>query len=245
VGRGHAVELRLRKGSTGAAPLAPPPALAAFRRDLIAGAFARKYRADQPRVPAGASDGGQWTNGGGGTGRNDPRVLSDATPDNTAIPGARYAANESERRYSVDVKEQDARGGHTERDHVKREPEALLQNLRDNWSRWTMAGVEVTYFKPAMGSFTSLIAANDFVNQTLRENRETVDLVASGQRSEAILEKRFGYATGYEAFRRNGDSEPYIRDAYGVRVLIRHDPFSDRGYRVHTAFPINEYVTRK
>jgi hypothetical protein len=49
----------------------------------------------QPRVPAGNPDGGQWTSrpGAGGAERiNDPRVLSDATPDNHWIVGADYAA---------------------------------------------------------------------------------------------------------------------------------------------------------
>src|SRR6185437_6810331 len=60
--------------------------------------LARKYSPDQPRVPAGNPDGGQWTDGGGDGGGaaapriNDPRVLSDATPDNTWKPGAQYAA---------------------------------------------------------------------------------------------------------------------------------------------------------
>jgi hypothetical protein len=55
----------------------------------------RAYDSNQPRVPAGNSDGGQWTSrpGGGGAARiNDPRVLSDATPDNHWIVGADYAA---------------------------------------------------------------------------------------------------------------------------------------------------------
>lgn len=55
----------------------------------------RGYDSNQPRVPAGNSDGGQWTGrpGAVGTARvNDPRVLSDATPDNHWIIGADYAA---------------------------------------------------------------------------------------------------------------------------------------------------------
>lgn len=52
----------------------------------------RGYDPNQPRVPAGNSDGGQWTNTGGrAAGINDPRVISDATPDNDWIPGADYA----------------------------------------------------------------------------------------------------------------------------------------------------------
>jgi hypothetical protein len=67
--------------------------------------YEQKYRPDQPRVPAGNSDGGQWTADGAGDGSrssgsqpttkpppiNDPRVISDATPDNNWKPGARYA----------------------------------------------------------------------------------------------------------------------------------------------------------
>lgn len=55
---------------------------------------------NQPRVPAGNSDGGQWASGGGGSnggrrrtasGRDDGRVLSDATPDDFTKPGSRLA----------------------------------------------------------------------------------------------------------------------------------------------------------
>jgi hypothetical protein len=53
------------------------------------------YDPNQPRVPAGHPDGGQWTNEAtpdAGERINDPRVLSDATPDNHWIVGADYAA---------------------------------------------------------------------------------------------------------------------------------------------------------
>lgn len=59
-------------------------------------------------MPAGNPDGGQWTSGGNGGGAvgsasgdgdrggiTDTRILSDATPDNTWISGARYAQAES------------------------------------------------------------------------------------------------------------------------------------------------------
>lgn len=58
-----------------------------------------KYNPNQPRVPAGNPDGGQWTYGGGGRsssslddrrGRDDPRVLSDADPE-VVKPGQQYA----------------------------------------------------------------------------------------------------------------------------------------------------------
>jgi hypothetical protein len=79
--------------------------------------YKRKYRPDQPRVPAGVREGGQWTYDGGGDAsrRSDedtshvggmprvrladasrasnPTVMSDAGPD-SIIPGAQYAQTE-------------------------------------------------------------------------------------------------------------------------------------------------------
>jgi hypothetical protein len=52
--------------------------------------YARKFDPNQPRVPAGSREGGQWTTEGGGI--NDSRVISDATPDNDWKPRAQYAA---------------------------------------------------------------------------------------------------------------------------------------------------------
>jgi hypothetical protein len=68
---------------------------------LFAASYGQKYDPNQPRVPAGNSDGGQWTSGGGSTGGgvgrtgggiNDPRVLSDAPSDDDELkPGAQLA----------------------------------------------------------------------------------------------------------------------------------------------------------
>lgn len=62
------------------------------------------FNPGQPRVPKGNPDGGQWTDAGGSSGgeagragRNDPRVLSDATADNEWRPGAQYASNTPKR----------------------------------------------------------------------------------------------------------------------------------------------------
>jgi hypothetical protein len=54
------------------------------------------FNPGQPRVPAGSPDGGQWIAAGGsaeGLGFDDPRILSDATPDNEWTPNAQYASN--------------------------------------------------------------------------------------------------------------------------------------------------------
>lgn len=59
-----------------------------------------KYNPDQPRVPAGNPDGGEWTSEGDSSAApaNDSRVISDATPYNTWKPGAQYAASNVEGR---------------------------------------------------------------------------------------------------------------------------------------------------
>lgn len=55
------------------------------------------FNPDQPRVPAGNPDGGQWTVVAGGGGITDSRVVNDATPDNEWMPGAQYAARRGPR----------------------------------------------------------------------------------------------------------------------------------------------------
>ncbi len=76
--------------------------LAAIRRDCEEMAEALRkvcrelckagFNPDEPRVPAGNPDGGQWTRESGNGVSSDSPVVSDATPDNTWKPGAQYAA---------------------------------------------------------------------------------------------------------------------------------------------------------
>jgi Bacterial CdiA-CT RNAse A domain len=189
----------------------------------------------QPRVPAGNPDGGQWTSGGG-VGRNDPQGFSDATPDDLWIPGAQYAQDATQRRYSVNLIEEEARGGHAIRAHVGKSDEELLATLR----RRRFDFPDLSLIGKRYGSFESIEAANDFVNRTLELNKSMVDLVASGKLDGSFVTARFGYVTGREAFRPNPDSEPYLRNTYSVGVEIRRDTRAQRGYRVITAYPRND-----
>ena len=212
---------------------------AAMRVELALLKLAHFYRKanfnpNQPRVPAGNPDGGQWTSEGGAS-RNDPRVISDATPDNVWILGAQYAHNETQSRYSVDLQEEERRGGHTIDNHVGKTDEELLAIVRGDRGQ---AGI-YRYARRRHGSFDSGESANDFVNRTLEQNQDLVDVVASGLSGRQFLNARFGYKTGREAFRPSIHSEPYLRNTYEVGVEIRHDPSAPRGYRVHTAYPRN------
>jgi hypothetical protein len=70
-----------------------------YRLATLAATCKANFNPNQPRVPAGNSDGGQWTNGGGDGGDrgrprggvNDPHVLSDAREDDKFKPGGQYA----------------------------------------------------------------------------------------------------------------------------------------------------------
>lgn len=163
---------------------------------------------------------GRWVDQGGG---------DDATGR------VHLAQTDGQRQYSVDLNEEEGLGGHTKRDHVGKTDDELLAFVRRDRHR----SLFVTVARIREGTFLSLESANDFVNRTLEVNQGLVDLVASGRRDEAVFNSRFGYVTGREAFRLDADSEPYMRSTYEVLVVIRHDRRSSRGYRVHTAYPIN------
>lgn len=195
-------------------------------------ALQRKFSPDQPRVPAGNPDGGQWTDGGGGI--NDPRVLSDADPEGLR-PYEQYAQNLPDKR-PIDLREEEARGGHALREHVGKTDEELLASTTIDRGQT----IAFSYARRINGSFASMESANDFVNRTLEQNRDRVEAVANGRLAEDFITYRFGYKTGREAFREDVDAAPYLRDPYGVGVSIVHDPRASRGYSVVTAYPRNE-----
>jgi hypothetical protein len=152
----------------------------------------------------------------------------------------KVATDDSGRRYSVNLQEEEARGGHTLRDHVGKTDAYLIGLMNADYERSTSGNLEITRFRDAEGSFATPEQANDYVNQLLKLERDKVDQVAIGAEKWLKLESRIGSVTGYEAFRPNGDSDPYIRDTYGVRAVIIHDSRSPRGYTVRTAFPVNQ-----
>jgi hypothetical protein len=178
-----------------------------------------EFNPDQPRVPAGNPGGGEWTSGdwGGGT----PR----ATPISDRI------------RKPINLLDEQAKGGHGYSKHVGKSEAELIKTLDDNYYRF----FGVTVDQAAEGSFADLLQANDFVNRTLDANEGIVDLVSEGQITrEAWIARRFGYQTGYEAYRQDADSDPYIRPTYNVGIFIVHDSSTANGFRVITAYPFND-----
>jgi len=197
----------------------------------------QKYSPNQPR-----DDRGRWTDSGAGaqpigpagSSASDGVVLSDATPD-PIMPGAQYAQNEPQRR-PIDLREEQQLGGHAIEGHVGKSQEFLLARVRR-----LALDAERDGFGDGLrvGSFSSLEAANKLVSATVARNPAKVDLVTSGRSSSEELDGYFDAPTGYEAYARTERSQPYIRDTYGVRVIIVPHDRAAKGFRVDTAYPKN------
>lgn len=190
------------------------------------GAKLLKFSPDQPRVPAGSSGGGQWTSGGGGV--SSGRV--------------RLAQAEELASYRIDVREHEGRnGGHTIAEHVGRSDEYLLARVRGE------RGPDL--IRRRDGSFPSIEAANKLVSATLSSskvqpgeilsNRELVGRVARGEDNGAFVTLEFDSKTGREAYAASKTSQPFLRDTYGVGVVIVRDKKDLNGFSVFDAYPRN------
>jgi hypothetical protein len=113
-------------------------------------ALQRKFNPDQPRVPAGNPDGGQWTDGGGG------------------LEQIQYRPE----RRPIDLLEERNLGGHAIERHVGRSDASLLNAVNDAASYARRNGWANGLRE---GSFPSLEAANKLVNSTVARNPDKVE----------------------------------------------------------------------
>ena len=166
---------------------------------------------NQPRVPAGDPagdpDGGQWTDSGGGSGggRNDPRVLSDATPDNEWKPGARFAQNDSSR---VSGPGNSPPPGEPPAIPPQRPPTVQERNnFLKAAAKWMAAalrvGRSISPFVSAYEAMSWLDTDRPFMEayldppKTLEELREAVSEPRSGYHIHHIVEQGPALAAGY------------------------------------------------
>ncbi len=85
----------------------------------------KRFNPQQPRVPAGSPNGGQWASGGNGSG-------AISSSGDAALTPVGY--REESRRFKVDLQEEEARGGHAMREHVgKTEAELTGRLEREHW----------------------------------------------------------------------------------------------------------------
>jgi hypothetical protein len=208
-----------------------------------------KYSPTQPRVPAGDPRGGQWTDRSGGqstgtslaqpmgnvelgdvSGSSDVGDLFQIAPDETRVDGIQVAGD------PVDLLEQEQRGGHTIDEHTDMTYDDLKSRSRDEARKTLERGDYFDGF--SVGSFTSVQSANRLVNSTISGNQDKIDQAIRDGEPFVLISRSFKSPTGYEAYLARANAEPVIRNTFGVEALIRPDPGSARGWRVHTAYPV-------
>jgi hypothetical protein len=207
--------------------------------DNITGPFTQKYREDQAR-----DDQGRWVDEGGGEDEQGGATESENGPDTDGEPSPTGgddavlipAQGDPLSGYPIDLRAEEARGGHTIAGHVNVHADRLSERVQSEADAIIARGHEFRGL--AISSFTSLDSATRLVNSTIAQNRETEDLVANGGQSIAVIEARFDRATGYQAYLPSYYAQPYIRDTFGVRAILLRDASSTSGYRVQSAFPI-------
>jgi hypothetical protein len=180
----------------------------------------RAFNPSQPRVPAGRSDGGQWTSGGD----------TSVSADDSDVRIYRVSDGDEDR-YRVDLRVEEGRGGHTLGRHIGKTDDELFARL----AKERAADLPRRRF----GSFDSIETANRLVNQVIDLNKNVVDQVASGKLDSEYFMQNLGEKTGREAYATQ-EGVMYMRDTYCVGLLILHDPNRKRGFRVRTAFPRND-----
>lgn len=195
-------------------------------------ALDRKFNPNQPRVPAGSPDGGQWTDGGGSPGSPDGWQWLDGD-GNADVELVQYRSEGS----PVDLLEERELGGHAVERHVGRSDTSLLNAVDGAVDYARRNGDSTEGLRES--SFPSLEAANKLVNSTLSQNRDRLERVINGESPRESLNAEFLSPTGREAYSRNDRSRTVLSDTYGVRVVVVPDATVSKGYRVDTAYPIN------
>jgi hypothetical protein len=191
-----------------------------------------RYRPDQPRLPAGTSDGGRWTRDREGA---RVQVAINLPRDTIGDPDAVLPVQDRASGYPIDLRN-DPAGQHIIEEHVAKSDEYLRRRLGDAIVRANRRGDRGDGL--AFGSFTSLESATTLINSTIARNGDKIDEVVSGRSPAESLRASFDAPTGKEAYARTERSEPVMRETYGVAVPIVADRTSGRGYRILPAFPI-------
>jgi len=141
-------------------------------------------------------------------------------------------------RYFVDVLQEDQQGGHIKEKNIGKNDEYFLNRVN----------TEIYYYRSytqglqAAGSFSSVEAANKLVNSTLSRNSVFVDAMANGEYGYDVQEvlANFNSPTGKQAFKSSYTAQAFIRDTYGVLVVIKYNPKLSNKFFVLTAYPLNE-----
>jgi hypothetical protein len=193
------------------------------------------FNPNQPRVPAGSPGAGEWTSEGGGAGRNDSRVLSDATSDNEWKPGAQYAAAKpqgdppSDRPPEVTARETTNSSG------AKQDREGGCPLERPNWRDFPSC--EVTLRAPSRNTGLSSAAENSGRIASSGDRAGNVGLRRSPHRGASCSEGK-GQELSRVVDRQPGEHrEDLTVQALGDQPMVRNTerepPFNGLSPREH------------
>lgn len=180
----------------------------------------------QPRVPAGTSDGGQWTGGNAQGASNESFIQPAAGRESDRLSGRELAQDPYLNRHIMD-------------EHVGRTDKELMARVSEMQGGRVFGLLPSPADKKRAGTFETIEAAKGYISETLARNEEQLNRVAKGLEEMAFLESRFGYETGREAVSIPRNTPIRMRKTYGVGVLIAHDPSNSKGFRIITAYPNN------
>lgn len=215
-----------------------------IRRELIE----QRYRPDQPRAPRGTPIGGQFIDDPLGAGQNN-RLIESFPPTLPSREPAHHVAqidtpSRPKSFYFVDLREEDRKGGHGFAEHVGRSRRQLLQVMEQFRYKITLAnGTTEYHWHAAEGTFSSNGEASFHIQQALSSNPVAVEQAIRGRVGDKPIQilHRVGSPTGIEAYRPDYHSDVVFRTTFALKIFIVHDPSrASRGYRVLTAFPMNE-----
>jgi hypothetical protein len=182
-------------------------------------------RACRPEIPTVGSgrDGGEGEGG------------SAASDDESSDSEITLVSQDDDSSYRVDLLEEEERGGHAIKEHIGKSDSYLKARVE----REALAIVERgdSFEGLGVGSFSSVASATKLINSTLSQNRDIVNQVATGNQPKAFISSSFNSITGQEAYLARYNAQPFMRNTYGVAVVIVHDANSPNGFRVQSAFP--------
>ncbi|SFG61602.1 RNase A-like domain-containing protein [Methylobacterium gossipiicola] len=182
----------------------------------------------QPRVPAGTREGGRWA--GDGT--------ADRTGDGSLIQPV--AGRERDRLSGAELAKDPYLNRHIVDRHIGKTDAEMIERVADSYRRGLFGLLPPILPYKRDGSFESIESARTYIREALEKNTDAVQRVAEGAEPDAWLKSRFGYPTGREAVSIPKDTPIRMRTTYGVGIYIVHDRSAERGFRIITAFPMND-----
>lgn len=184
------------------------------------------YDPAQPR-----DDLGRWSDGGGSSStRIADQVGTKPTRNGRVRVAGPFDWGPIDLRY-----EEDFKNGHAMKLHVGMTDDQLAVQAV---ARLSTAMVRKKGEARA-GTFDTIESANVFVNAAIASDEAGVHNVSSGATRIYPIYAELGRATGREVVISAKDGKISTRKTTGLCVFLIHDPGRLRGFRVHTAYPMN------